>query len=367
MATLRGFANKDTVQLGRRKVLVEKIASVLDKVGYSEGGISLLYPMKESFPKSDFDDRMKLVDSDGSILCVLDDTVVGLLHSTENTLCRVYGVSEQYKLFGEVRNEACFAAILVGISGADGEAEVITTGMRILEKLGIPFGRLVLGNTSVISGVADNLLNRKVSKSEIKGIIEGKFNSEEECSAAKFIMEVAQAKGGLSVIGSLAEKISNKTSIDGLVLLFELSKVLEEYGVEKIEFDLSRVGNDYDNGIIFSIYDDKGNLIIDGGRHDHMCSDGIKRAVSLRLYPDYILSLYPDLVEYKGKYDVVVGAADSIKATRCAYRLKNGFADSELRTLVLYKVQKEELTALAGALGIESAVFVDAEGNITHE
>ncbi|MGN1042461.1 MAG: ATP phosphoribosyltransferase regulatory subunit [Christensenellales bacterium] len=365
MSLPNGFVNRGYKHIKRRNEFVKKAAAVLESIGYREGYPALLYPMRDSFPREGADDRIKLIDCDGTVLCVSDDTVTALLQTCSET-ARVYGCAEEFKLFGAIRNESCFSAILSGVAGIEGDAEIISAGVRIMEKIGLPKGKITLGNPAVIRGVAESCLNRQVSRKDLKRLIMGEAASEDEASATKFIGEIASAKGGVSIIGAVAEKITNKTSVDGLVGLFELSKLLEEYGVSDVEFDLSYIGDAGDSGILFSISDDVGNRIIDGGRRDFMNGKAVVRTVSLRIYPDYVISVRPELFPNGAEFDVVIGVADGIKPLKSAYRLKNGFADEGLRVTVLYKVNKEDTDSFASALGIESAVYVDENGNITY-
>jgi len=368
MALPQGFVNRDNRLIRQRNQLARKIGDVLEHIGFEEGYVSLLYPLKESFPKDVLDDRMKFLDTSGNVMCVTDDTVTGLLQSTDGKLCRLYGMAEQYRLFGERRNEACFAAVIGGLSGVEPEAEIIATAVRIMEKLSIPIGKIVLGSSAVIRGAAESILNKGVTRVEIDDLLAGKTSTEEEASAAAVLREIYEATGGISVIGDVAQKITNKASVDALVSLFELSKVLDEYGLtDKVLFDMSYFGGDYVHGDAFAVYDDKDNKIIDGGRHDYLNGEGIMRAVSLRIYPDYVLSLYPELSAEEKGFDVVVGIANGINAVRHAYSLKNKFADEGLKTTVLYNVTREDTLAYASAFNIECPVYVDGDGKIIYE
>ena len=368
MTLPRGFVKRDVKIVNDRKKLIEKINSVLIPSGFREGYPAVAYDAKSSFPRDGFDDRIKFIDSDGSVLCLAEDAVTALLQSAESEYGRVYGCCESYKFFGENRNELTFAALLAGVGGVEAEAELITVGVKIMEKLGIPVGEIRLGNTKVLHGVAESCLKRTVTKSDIKRNLSGNIYSEEDYSAIKLLQEIAAVKGGVSVIGTAAEKITNKQSVDGLISLFELSKILGEYGyTDNVTFDLGYAGSFYDNGVTFLLCDAAGNKIIDGGRHDYFSDGSIKRVVSLRLYPDYILSIKPELREKETDFDVAIGVADGINALRAAYRLKNGLIDEGLKVTVVYKAEKESFTKFAVAMKIENVIFIDADGNIMYE
>ncbi len=368
MTLPRGFVKRDVKTVDDRKRFIEKISSVLIPSGFREGYIATAYDAKSSFPRDSFDDRIKFIDSDGSVLCLAEDAVTSLLQSAESEYGRVYGCCESYKFFGENRNELTFAALLAGAGGVEAEAELITVGVKIMEKLGIPVGEIRLGNTKVLQGVAESCLKKTVSKTDIKRYLSGNIYSEEDYSAIKLLQEIASVKGGVSAIGAAAEKITNKQSVDGLISLFELSKILGEYGyAENVTFDLAYTGNFYDNGITFLLCDAAGNKIIDGGRHDYFTDGSVKRVVSLRLYPDYILSLRPELMEKGPDFDVAIGVADGINALKAAYRLKNGLIDEGLKVMITYKAEKESFAKFAAEMKIENVIFIDADGNVKYE
>lgn len=368
MTLPRGFVKRDAKAISDRKKLIDKISSVLILSGFREGYTATAYDAKSSFPRDDFDDRIKLVDSDGRVLCLAEDAVTALLQSAESEYGRIYGCCEGYKFFGENRNELTFAALLSGVSGVEAEAELITVGIKIMESLGIPVGGIRLGNTKVLQGVAESCLKKNVSKTDIKRYLAGNIYSEEDYSAIKLLQEIAAVKGGVSVIGTVAEKITNKQSVDGLISLFELSKILGEYGYsDNVTFDLAYTGNFYDNGVTFLLCDASGNKIIDGGRHDYFADGSVKRVVSLRLYPDYILSIRPELREEKNDFDVAIGVADGINALKAAYRLKNGLIDESLKVMVVYKAEKESFVKFAAEMKIENAIFIDTDGNVEYE
>lgn len=368
MSLPEGFSRRDTHIVAARRRLVDKIRETIEPIGYREGYTPTVYPVKDSFPRQDLDDRTKLIDKDGSVLCLAEDATTALLQ-TAPSYGRVYGSTEGCKLFGVGgRNEYSFSMLFTGVAGPEAEAELIIAGIKIAERLNIPVGKIVLGNTRVLQGVAESCKNRRVSKSELGRYIDGTIYAEEDYTAVKLIREIAGSKGGISIIGQAAEKISNKQSVDALISLFELSKILEECGFgEKVEFDLSALGNHYDCGNVFSIYDDSNNRLIDGGRHDFDDGTGIVRAVSARIYPDYILSVHPEVDDKKTDFDAVIGVADGINAVKAAYRLNNGFVGEGLRVTTVYKTDADSLARYAADKEIKNVIFVDADGNVHYE
>lgn len=363
----KGFKKYDeNISLARIK-LCDKITKALEKHGYKEITLSAVYPTSESFPY-DNDFRFKLIDSEGDVLCLTEDAVTGLLNAAEGGLERLCAFTEVYRFKGTVKNDYRYAAILTGFAGVEAEAELISVGLSTLRELGIPCSKIVLGNTTVLQGLAEFFVNGKVDKTQINKILEGELITDADYALKKLFQDTVPGKGDISAIRVAAEKITNGTSVNGLRNLIELSQILGEYGLDDlVEFDLNIMGQDYDNGTVFVLFDEAGNPIISGGRHDLIRTDSILRAVSMRISPDAILAAYPSFLAAIPIANAVIGVADGIIALKSAYRLKNSLAENNLSAVALYRTDRDSTVAYAKAFGIESAVFVDGEGNIFYD
>lgn len=360
------LARKSGREADARLRLGRAFTAILSKLGFKERVVSSLYPISESFAGKS-GDRLKLVDGDGEVLCVTEDAVTGLLNARESDLERLCAFTEIYRFKGQPRSEAQCAALITGFAGAESEAEMITSALSVLNGLGAEGFKIVLGHTAVLQGIAELYVSSHADAGTIRSLLSGEPATDAECALDKLLKETAAIKGGITALKEAAEKITNKTSLSGLAALFELSEVLASYGLEEMTgFDLSLIGRGYDNGAVFEIRDNAGHTLVRGGRHDFLRSDGVCRAVSFTMKPDELLEHYP-LKEEGAATDAVIGVAEGIKALSAAYRLKSSLTGNNLTATVLYRTGREETLSYAKAFGIESAVYVDAEGGIAYE
>lgn len=341
-------------------------AAVLAKEGFCLTGIPALGRLGDNFGFYGMDDRYKLTDSEGDILALTEDVVEGLLSLAEKENERLFGMSEVYRFSGAVRNRTSFGAVITGISGIEAEAEAIACALGVLKAIGIECGKIVLGNTSVLLGLAESIFQGKVGKDKIRSLLKNELFTDADYAVEKLIRETALVKGGLPVLKQAAEKITNPTSTAAMLNLLELSGLLEEYGLGNlIEYDLANMGRNYDNGTVFLLCDKDGKVLIEGGRHDFMRSGEVCRAVSFRFDPEYLLTIYPGRYFEEKTADAVIGVADATQALKAAFNLKKSLTENGLTVKVIYKTGKDETAAFAVASGVESAIYVDAEGHIT--
>ncbi len=362
-----GFKTKTLKQTRESLKLCNVMAKIMEKYGFRLTAISALYPMSESFPRVGADDRFKLVDSTGDVLCVASDQVTGMLNATERDLERLCSFGEVYKFGGESKNEMQFASLLAGFSGLEAECEMITSGISLMRELGVECGKIILTNTTILQGIAEVYLNGKADFDVIRRVLNGEdyeFKTDTDIALKKLLVETASTKGNIKVLEGVAEKLKNPTSVSGIYALLELSKMLDELGLNSlVEFDLSIIGQIYDSGTVFKLCDAAGNVFIEGGRHDFFREGGVVRAVSIRINPDKILEVHP-LLAAVPQCDAVIAIADGIKALKCAYRLKNSLTDNNLSVTLLYRTGKREAVEYANAFDIESVIYIDERGNI---
>lgn len=362
-----GFKTKTLKETRESLKLCNVMAKIMEKYGFKLTAISALYPMSESFPRVGADDRFKLVDSTGEVLCVASDQVTGMLNATERDLERLCSFGEVYRFNGESKNELQFASLLSGFSGFEAECEMITSGISLMRELGVECGKIILTNTTILQGIAEVYLNGKADFDVIRRVINGEdyeFKTDTDIALKKLILETAATKGNAEVLEGVAEKVKNPTSVSGIFALTELSKMLDELGLNGlVEFDLSIIGQIYDNGTVFKLCDAAGNVFIEGGRHDFFREGGVVRAVSFRINPDEILKIHP-LLAAVPQSDAVIAVADGIKALKSAYRLKNSLTDNNLSVVLLYRTGKEEAVEYANVFGIESVIYIDERGAI---
>lgn len=331
--------------------------------GYDNVDATALYPIAESFFCGD-DNRFKLIDREGEILCVIDDAVTGLLNATEAAPERLATSTEVYKYVGDKRNERQFAALLTGFGGVEGEFEMITLGKEVLANYGITDAKVFISNVMVLQGIAETYLGHRPDSTELKKVIDRTPKTDSECALDTLIKETMAAKGDISVLKDIAERTTTVTGSQGLKALLDLSDLAEACGINDVTFDLSILGRDYDGGNVFEIRDEEGTVLAIGGRHDFIDGNGVMRASSLIVYPEKILASYR--LKETEHVNAIIGVADSMKAVASAYKLKDDLIKNDIAVSLLYKTGKSETFAYAEAFGINTAVYVDADGGLTN-
>ena len=331
--------------------------------GYKDVDVSALYPIAESFAGGT-DNRFKLIDRNGDILCVTEDAVTGLLNASGSAPERLATSCEVYKYVGDKRNERQFAVLNTGFGGAEPVCELIVLGKEILQNYGITDAKIYISNAMILQGLAEVYLGHRPDAAELRAVIDRTPNTDKECALDTLIRETMAAKGDVTVLKSIAERTTNATGTQGLKSLLALSDLLEACGITDVEFDLSILGREYDGGDVFEIRNEDGTVLCLGGRHDFLDGTGIMRAASLIVYPEIILT------DYRLKEDdvvnAIIGIADSMKAVSSAYKLKDDLIKNGLSVSLLYKTSKDATFAYAEAFGVGTAVFVDAEGGLTN-
>ena len=360
--TPTSFKRITATEMSARLKLTEAFERLVCKHGFNRTEIPRLYPVSESFPGGD---RIKLIDFDGEVLCVVDNPIIGLLNARQSELERLCGHADVYSFKGQNRNKFLSSAIITGFSGAEVEAELITVALSVLRDLGVE-GNIYLGHTSVLQGIAELYLATRVDGATLRSLLRATPHTDAELALERMLRETASVKGGLTELKGAAEKITNKVSVAGLKSLFDVYEILSEIGLgEKVFFDLSIVGEDF-GGLAFEIRDDNGNTLIKGGRYDFGSGHGVCRCVGMTMDPDSLLELYP-IIKNEDGGDVVIGVAKGIKAFQSAYKLKTSLTDKGFSVTMLYHTDKENVDAYATAFRIHSAVYVDAEGGLITE
>lgn len=345
------------------KKLESAFLSTASFYGYTNVDVTALYPISESFFCAS-EDRFKLIDREGEILCVTDDAVTGLLNAADAAPERLSTSCEVYKYVGDKRNERQFAALLTGFGGVEGEFEMITLGKEILANYGITDAKVYISNVMVLQGLAETYVGHRPDAAELRAVIDRTPKTDSECALDTIIKETMAAKGDISVLKDVAERTTTSTGSQGLKALLDLSDLAEACEMKDVIFDLSIMGRDYDGGNVFEIRDDEGAVLARGGRHDFIDGKSVVRSVSLVIYPEKILETYR--LKESDQVNAIIGIADSMKAVASAYKLKEDLIKNDIKVSLLYKTGKNETFAYADAFGVDTAVFVDADGGLTN-
>lgn len=358
-----GFVRNSAADMAAEWTLSKAFGAVAEQFGYDPTVVSSLYLINESFFGSE--NRYKLIDREGDCLCLIEDPVTGLLNAAERGINRLYTFAEVYKYRGEERNARRCAALLTGVAGLEAESEMVLLGLDVLKKLGVAGGKVVIGSTYVLQGLAEVYFGYRPDVATIRAWLDSRPKSDAEGAMFAVIEDVRKMRGGVEIIRQASEKLTNKVSGIGLSNVLDFYDVLCGCGLEKqVEIDLSVLGRNYDCGSIFEIRDGNGKVILQGGRHDFNDGADVVRAVSLCMTPSDLLSTYRVVGLEK---NVVIGVGDGIIALNAAYSLRETFVSSGVRAVLLYRADPETTRAYANAYDIESAVFVDADGKLHAE
>ena len=182
---------------------------------------------------------------------------------------------------------------------------------------------------------------------------------------------VKNAEGGSEIIKELSAKLENQQSIDGLLNIFEIMNVLSAYDLDScVTIKPCYLGKKrYDNGMVFSVEDEKGREIAYGGRCD--CVKGTEniKAVYLSINADEATEIASENGIIKNESEnktVTVLTAGTKAALSKAYRVRKDFYKENLKTKMVYNVEEKEALGYMGKEEKEIIIYIDAEGNITH-
>ncbi|MBR1747669.1 MAG: ATP phosphoribosyltransferase regulatory subunit [Clostridia bacterium] len=354
-----GFVRRALQDLASEQVLAGYFAKAAEKSGYARTLVSALYPIGESFFGTE--NRYKLIDREGDLLCVTEDAVTGLLNACEDGLNRLYTHTEVYRYRGEDRNVRQCAALLAGVAGPEAEAEVILLGLEVLRSLGVN-GKVKISSTYVLQGLAEVYFGYRPDAETVIAWINAKPRTDAESAMFTVIDAVKRMCGGAEVIKDATELLTNRVSGVGLKNVLDLYDVLCGLGKQdQVEIDLSVMGRPYDCGSVFEIVDEENNVLLRGGRHDFLRGAETIRATSIVMVPAEVMTYYR--VKETTKASVVLGVETGIIALSAAYKLKEDLIEAGVPSVsMLYGVGAEDTARYAEAFGIESAVFVDGEG-----
>lgn len=362
MPTLpNGFEKITKEQTAEERVLSAAFSEVAERNGYDCIFPSAVYPSGESF--IDGSQRYKFVDRDGEILSLNDDVIAGLMNAVDREIERLYAFSEVYSYRREVRNIRQCGALLTGVGGIEAECELIRFGLDFLDNMGIPGGKIAIGNTFVLQGLAELTFGYRPDMETLLKKLENGPKNDAEATMFGLMSDIRSLHGGAEVIRPVAEVVQNRTSGLGLEGVLNLYDALCGLGLSYlVEIDFSLAGRRYDNGSLFEIRDSVGNVLLFGGRHDFCYGKKTVRAVSLLMEPQGIIPFYQ--VRANTQKNVVLGVAEGTTALSNAYKLKESFAEAGVSVTTLYRTDVNGVVEYALRYGIESAVYVDERGRI---
>ena len=327
----------------------------------------------------------KTSDTDGNLLVLRADMtlpisrIVATKFQDDEYPLRFCYLSDSYNLTSEINRSREFTQAgveLYGVSGAEGDAEVIALAIQSLINTGLKDFQIDIGQVNVLKGILDEYKLSEEQKKEIissvdkKVIIEGGLDK----NLASIINKISMLYGDVSVLKEASDIVHNKKSIDALLNLFEVHQILTEYGFDKyISFDLGLVNSfSYYSGIVFKgITKHFGSPILGGGRYDELCHTFNKDipatgfAIGIK---DLLFALENSGYEKeKIIIDLVVGVYDNIKALGSARKIIDNAIKKGLKVDIIYKSSYKKVQSYANKMGIDNAIFINEEGKIEEE
>ena len=233
----------------------------------------------------------KFLDRKGRVLALRPDMttpiarVVANYYKKINTPLRLCYFSNVFR-FEESRGGRQFesyqaGAELIGVSGLEWDAEMISLAVESLKRLGIKDFKVSVGHTGFLKGVLDRLKDEKIKDQihecflnkdfvELKKILDSSVLNED---IKKLVMNLTRSSGNLDNLEAYEGFDEYKIIAEAAAQLKEIKQLLTIYGVEEYTaFDPSLIrALDYYTGIIFEIYSPViGFPLCGGGRYDNL-------------------------------------------------------------------------------------------------
>lgn len=233
----------------------------------------------------------KLTDTDGSLLALRADATI--------QICRMYvtsmsGVQRMYYSLDSFeylrdsnsardREFAQMGAELLGDSGVDGEAELLTMAVDALIASGLKDFNIEIGHVGYFEGLAEQAglkadeiaaLKNLINKKDMIGVELFFRDSGLRAEDINSILSLPSLFGDASVLDKAAAMCSNEKSLAAVERLRNLLAKLDKAGLGKyFSLDLGIVScNNYYTGIVFKgICEGVGASLLDGGRYDNLC------------------------------------------------------------------------------------------------
>ncbi|MFW5780538.1 MAG: ATP phosphoribosyltransferase regulatory subunit [Bacillota bacterium] len=326
----------------------------------------------------------KINDTDGSLLVLRADMTLPIARivSTKMQLdfpLRLCYLSDSFNFISE-RNrmrEFTQAGIeLYGVPGSEGDAEVIALAIKALLNAGLTDFQIDIGQVDILKGILNEANISEDKQKEIISAVDKKnfIDSDIDPEVAKKIDKITMLYGDITVLKEASELVTNKTSVDALLGLFEIHQILAEYKLDKyISFDLGLVNSfSYYSGVVFKgITKHFGAPILGGGRYDKLCQ-AFKRnipatgfAIGIR---DLMQALQKSGMEIERQLtDLVIGVCDNYTALAAARKIADSAIDKGLIVDLVYKTNKELTKKYAQKKGIENALFINSKGKIEED
>ena len=192
----------------------------------------------------------------------------------------VFRYNEEYQ--GKQREFYHAGIELLGVDGADADAEVLVVAIQSLLKAGLCHFQIIVGNVEFFKGILEETalsddickeLQIRVGYRDYVSVEKIVTQYDMKQNIKQLFIDLPKLMGRMEVL-EYAEKLTkNQRAIKAIERLKCLYTILQYYNLEKyVSFDLGMVGQlNYYTGIIFRGYaDGSGYSILSGGRYDNL-------------------------------------------------------------------------------------------------
>ena len=289
-----------------RKILADKIHCKMKSFGYEDietPAFEFFEVFSEEINASDAKQLYKFFDTDGNTLVLRPDftpsiarcaSKVMLEDSAPVRVCYEGNVFlNTSKLQGKLKENYNIGVELMNDPSVYADAEIIALLIEALKTTGLKDFQVSIGDADYYKGICEQAGIDAETEELIREAIIGKnyFLAESIMLEKKvpeefknLIIKVSEFIGSDDALDKALNEAPNERSLNSVMRLKELYKVLTYYGVEKyVSFDLGLLSKfNYYTGVIFSAYTyGVGDAIAKGGRYDNLLGKYGKNAPSI--------------------------------------------------------------------------------------
>ncbi len=326
----------------------------------------------------------KISDTDGGLLVLRADMTLPITRIVSTKMqaeypLRLCYISDSYNLMPERNRSREFTQAgveLYGVSGTEGDAEVIALAIETLLNAGLSDFQIDIGQVEILKGILSEAAISEEQQKEIISAVDKKnfINMDISPEVAKVINNISMLYGDITVLQEAGRLVHNKRSIDALLNLFEINHILCEYGYEKyISFDLGLVNSfSYYSGTVFKgITKHFGAPILGGGRYDYLCRS-FNKDIPATGFAIGIKDLMSAIKQSGAEDDkqiinLVVAMADSFDALAAGRKIALSATAKGLTVEVLYRSTKESAKTFGETNGVDNVIFVNEKGKIEED
>lgn len=371
---------KTDADSNKKRCFVSKVfLSVLARYGFVEVDLpSLDYADAYIINNELFtaQNHFKSIAPNGEVLSLGDDVVKGLISFSftdmegKGKLCAKKDAYSFIDGFEGKSYEYQTGGVVFGTNGLEDEADILLCALDTVKALQMKEYKLVVGNTDIFMGVLGTFAGAETSLTRLRAILKGEMRSDFDYATAQTLSSIRNTEGSSVVIKELAQKLDNKTSIDGLVNLFEVMNILEAYeATENVIISPGYVGVEkYDKGIVFEIRSASGKTIAYGGRCDCKKGQDDFHGIYIKLNAENALEEAVKnglLKENEGK-KVLIAVAETRAAITKANKVRRDLMNENFICDIIYNATEETLYDKMSKYQDRMVIYVDGEGNIVH-